>query len=253
MFEQITTLAIFHFFVIFSRIGTALMVFPGFGEIYVSARARLVTALMISFVMVPVLEPTLPALPGGVLPMFLVILPEIMVGLFIGGITRMLQAILHIAGMIVAFQSSLASALLFDANQGSQGSGIGNFMTLIGLTLLFVTDLHHLMLIAVADSYVLFPSGGFPPVSDMAEMASRTLSGGFLVAVKMSAPLIVTGLLLYLGAGILGRLMPNMQVFFVLIPLQAYVSFIILGLMLSAGMMWYIEHFEEVIQTFLVR
>ncbi len=254
MLEQFTTLFIYQFFLVFSRMGAAMMVFPAFGESYVSPRVRLTLALAISAVMTPVLARILPpALPGDVIHLMFALLAEAMIGIFIGGIMRMVQAILHIAGMIIAFQSSLASAMLFDATQASQGSVMGNFMTLIGVTLLFATGMHHLMLRGVAESYILFPAGVFPITGDFAEMASRTVSEGFLVAVKIAAPLIVVGLLLYLGGGILGRLMPNMQVFFVLVPVQLYVSFVIFMLTLSAGVMYYISHYQEVLQTFLVR
>lgn len=253
MLSEWTVLTLFHFFLVFTRMGAALMVLPGFGEVYISPRARLMMALVISAVLAPVLKPLLPAMPGEVLGLAMALLAEAIVGLFIGAIGRMLQAILHVAGMIIAFQSSLASALLFDANQGSQGSVIGNFMTLIGVTLLFVTGLHHLMITGIAESYMLFTPGQIPPTGDMADMVSQVVADGFMVAVKISAPLIVVGLLLYLGAGILGRLMPNMQVFFVLVPIQLYVSFVIILTTLAAGMLWYIDHFEETMRTFLVQ
>jgi len=250
MLEQITVLAIFHYFLIFCRVGAALMTLPGFGEIYVTPRSRLVLALVISFLMMPVIKPMLPPIPSGGLGLFLAITPEILIGLFIGGIGRMLQAILHIAGMIIAFQSSLAAAILFDATQGSQGSVIGNFMTIVGLTLLFAMDLHHVMLAGVAESYHVFEAAKFPITSDFAQLAAKTLSEGFLVALKISAPIIIVGLSAYLGAGIMSRLMPTMQVFFVMIPLQIYVGFIIVSFTLSAGMMWYLNHFKETMSLF---
>lgn len=224
------------------------MLMPGFGEIYVSPAIRLLVAMGISAVMLPIVGATLPPIPGDVLSLFLIILAEITVGLFIGAVTRILQATLHIAGMIIAFQSSLASALLFDANQGSQGSVFGNFLTLVGLTILFTSDLHHFILIGISDSYNLFSPTDFPPINDFAKFAAMAVSSGFLVAFKISAPLIVVGLLLYLGAGMMARLMPNMQVFFILIPLQIYVAFFLLMIILSSGMMWYLSYFEEMLQ-----
>lgn len=253
MLSDWTVITLFHFFLVFTRMGAALMVLPGFGEVYISSRARLMLALTVSAVMAPVLKPLLPPMPADILGLGMALLAEAIVGLFIGAVGRMLQSILHVAGMIIAFQSSLASALLFDANQGSQGSVMGNFMTLIGVTLLFATGMHHMMLTGIAESYMVFEPGAFPPTGDMADMAAQVVSDGFVVAVKISAPLIVMGLLLYLGAGILGRLMPNMQVFFVLVPVQLYESFVIFLLTLSAGMLWYIDHFEEVMRTFLVQ
>ncbi len=228
------------------------MVMPGIGEIYVNTRSRLITALAISFVMMPVLSPLFPQVPGDIITMALAIMSEIMVGLFIGGLARMVHATLHIGGMIIAFQSSLASALLFDANQGSQGSVIGNFMTLVGVTLLFVTNSHYIIIQGVVDSYQTFDAGVFPITGDLAEMMAKTLSNGFMVAVKIASPLMVIGLCVYLGSGMLGRLMPQMQVFMVMLPAQIYISFTIFMATMAAGMVVYLRYFKEVMSIFLV-
>lgn len=251
MLEEIATVTLFHFILLVCRIGAAFVSMSGFGEVYVVTRVRLLMAIAVSLALQPVLEPLLPPLPAGALEALLLIAGELLIGLFIGGITRILQGILHVAGMIIAFQSSLASALLFDANQGSQGSVVGNFLTLLGLTLIFATGLHHLLLKGVAHSYIAFKPGLMPPVADFAELATTVLSEGFMVAFMLSVPLIISGTLIYLGAGLLGRLMPNMQVFFVLIPVQVYVSFVLLAITLSAMLMWYINHYEAVMQVFL--
>ena len=251
MLEDVAILSMYHFFLIFCRIGSAMMVSPGFGEIYVNGKVRISMALVICLMLTPLLSPSFPPVPVGILQLFIAIVPEIMIGLFFGLIIRMVQSILHIAGMVIAFQSSLASALLFDANQGSQGSVIGNFMTLVGVTLLFATNLHHLILAGIIDSYNLFTVSKYPITSDLAEMISRTLSSGFLVAVKISSPLLVIGLCVYIGSGILGRLMPQMQVFMVMIPAQIYVAFTFVLITFSAGMMWYLDYFKEVIGMFV--
>jgi flagellar biosynthetic protein FliR len=252
MLEEITVLYLFHFMLIFTRMGTAMMIFPGIGEVYVTPRARLVLAVSISLVVFPTVTPYLPPVPGGVIGVFLALIPEAIIGLVMGSLTRVVQAVLHMAGMIIAFQSSLASALLFDANQGSQGSVIGNFMTLVGVTLLFVTNMHHLMITGVVESYQVFGGDFSILAGDFAEMMTMTLSKGFLIAVKISSPLIVIGLLVYLGSGILGRLMPQMQVFMVMVPGQIYIAFTFFVLTFSAGMMWYLRYFEEVMSMFLV-
>ncbi len=251
MLIQFASDTMYHFLLIFVRLGTALMFLPGIGEIYVTPRFRLVAALILSAATLPIIAPLLPANPGSALALGIVLVAEATTGIFIGMIGRMLQSTLHIAGMIVAFQSSLASALLFDATQGSQGSVIGNFITLVGITLLFTTDLHHVMLAGIIESYGLFAPGKFLQAGDMAEFSARTLSDGFLVAFKMASPLVVVGLCLYLIAGIASRLMPAMQVFFVIVPAQILVSFFILLLTLSSAMMWYLDFFENTMRTFL--
>lgn len=248
--DHLALLGLFHFFLVFARLGTVVMLFPGIGEIYVSPRTRLALALMLCFVLLPVLSPSLPPLPDSRIGLFFALLPEVLIGLFIGGITRLIQAVLHMAGMIIAFQSSLASALLFDANQGSQGSVVGNFLTIAGLALIFASGMHHEMLRAVVSSYQVFPAAQFPLMGDMSKTMAQLLAEGFLLAFRMSAPLIVIGLCLYLAAGLMGRLMPNMQVFFIMIPVQIYVGFLLLALAFSSSMLLYLEFFRETLFLF---
>lgn len=251
MLAQYTTLTLFHFLLVFCRLGSVMMLFPGFGEIYVPPRVRLSIALAASAVVTPLLSPHLPPVPGNVIALGIMVLAEILAGVFIGGMARMVQAALHMAGMIIAFQSSLAAAMLFDVNQGSQGSMIGNFLTLIGVTMVFTSDMHHLMIAGIVDSYEIFAAGKAAAPEGFALLAVKTISGGFLVAVKIASPLLVIGLCLYLGAGIMSRLMPSMQVFFVMVPAQLYISFVLTALTLSAGMLLYREFFTATLAEFL--
>jgi flagellar biosynthetic protein FliR len=251
MLESFLTELSFQYFFVFSRIGAALMLLPGFGEFYVQPRVRLLLALAVSMLVLPIVQPLIPEAPGDIMQAFVLVGGEVLAGIFIGALARIIQSVMHIAGMIIAFQSSLASAILFDSTQGSQGSVIGNFMTILGITLLFTTDLHHVMLQGLVSSYHVFIPAQLPPMGDFAESAANLLAEGFLLAVKIGAPLIVIGLLIYLGAGMMSRLMPNMQVFFIMVPLQLLISFYIMMITLSAGMMWYINHFEDSLSSLL--
>ncbi len=248
MLVEFATTSVFHFLLIFARLGATMVSLPGFGEIHVSPRIRLTIALVISLALLPMLKPLLPSPPGSPFALFILLLGESLIGFFIGGIARMIQGTLHIAGMIIAFQSSLAAAVVFDPTQGSQGSVFGTFMTLLGLVILFTADLHHVLLLAIVHSYDAISPGVFPPVSDFATMAPVVMSKIFLVAVQIAAPLIIVGLLIYLAAGLMSRLMPTMPVFFVIIPAQILASFYVLLLTLSAGMLWYMEHFRDTIE-----
>lgn len=246
---DITTLTVFQYFLVFCRIGSALMVMPGIGEIFVLARARLAIAVMMTLAITPVLAPELTEVPGNALSLLMLVLSEVLVGVFLGGIARMIQATLHVAGSIMAFLSGLAAAQLFDATQGSQGSVFGNFLTIIGIVLFFVMDLHHLFLRGMADSYAVFEAGHFPPMEDFALLSATKLNDVFEVAFRIAAPQLIVGLALYLCAGLMARLAPSIQVFFLMVPVQISVSFYVLLLVLPITMMWYIHHFEDSLQS----
>src|SRR5439155_877041 len=83
----------------------------------------------------------------------------------------------------------------------------------LGVALIFTTDMHHLVIGALDDSYSLFAPGETPFLGDVAALTTRTVASAFRVGIQLSAPFIVFGLLFNLGLGVLSRLMPQMQVF----------------------------------------
>ncbi len=228
-----------------------MMLLPGIGEAYVSARIRLILALMVALVLMPTLQPQLPPPPASPLALFVMMAAEITMGVFLGLLARIVVSVMHTAGMIISYQSSLASATMFDMTQASQGTAIGNFLSLTAVTLMFATDSHHLMLNGLFESYVVFPAGQALAFGDMSNYMSRLVGDVFLMAMKLSSPLIVVGLVSYLGMGILARLMPTMQVFFIVTPPQIMISFALLMACLSGMMLWYLEFAEEHLTGYL--
>jgi flagellar biosynthesis protein FliR len=251
MLSQFLTAELFAFLLVFCRLGSALMLLPGFGELYVASRVRLMLALFFSMVLAPAL--TLPSAPGSVATLIALLFSEILIGLFIGGIARMLISTMHITGSIIAYQSSLSSALTTDiAGFSSQDTSLGNMLSMTAVVLLFVTDLHHVLLKGLSESYTLFLPGQFPLVEDLANHATRTMSSVFQMAMHLAAPSIVVGMMLYLGAGILARLMPNMQIFFIMMAPQLLISFFILMVTISSIMLWYMDFLRESVLKFLI-
>lgn len=251
MLADLLPALIFSLLLVFARVGAMLMVLPGFGETYISPRFRLMIALLLSVVIQPVVGPDLPPMPAQPIELLPLMFGEIVIGVFIGGSIRLLVSALHVAGIVISFQSSLGFAQFFDPAQGTQGALLGSFLTVMGMTLIFVSDLHHMMLGAVADSYLLFPAAVMPPLNDFAETAARFVAGSFLVGIQISAPFIAYALVLYIGMGLVNRLMPQMQVFFIIMPLQITFALTFFMITLGAMAIWFLEHFEEGVAMFL--
>ncbi len=251
MLRELITGDLFSLIFVFARIGAAVMLLPGFGEIFIAARVRLLLAIGITVVVAPVVSPFVPPTPDGPLSMFAAIGHELVIGLFIGAMARMMLSALHMAGVFIGFQTSLSNAQLFDPINAASGSLIGGFLNVLGVFLIFATNLHHLMLMAVIDSYSLFVPGATLPVGDFSDVASRLLSKSFLLAMQISAPFIVMGMLFYLGMGLLARLMPQIQIFFIAMPIQIFLGFLVMAMTLSASMMWFLGTFENTFQGIL--
>ncbi|MEH6755705.1 MAG: flagellar biosynthetic protein FliR [Alphaproteobacteria bacterium] len=251
MLDELLVSDIYLFMMIFARLGSALILLPGFGEVNVPVRVRLIIALAFSFVVFPVVSVALPTLPENLAELIFLLVGEILIGIAIGAITRLLLSMLQVGGTIIAFNAGLASAQLFDPSAGQTGAITGAFLATIGITLLFVTNMHHVMLMAMVDSYVLFiPGQGFP-VGDFSESATRIVSDSFRLGLQIALPVLVVGMLIYVAMGLMARLMPQIQVFFIALPLQILVGFSVLAITIGVSMLVFIDHFETVVGGFL--
>lgn len=237
------------YILIFARVGSILMLLPALGEMTIPANMRLGFALVFSLVLFPLISPSLPALPNDILQVLVYLAHELAVGLILGAITRLITMAAAVAGSVIAFQTGLSGAQGADPiNGGAQGALIGAFLSILGVTLIFATDLHHVALMAIRDSYMIFSPKEPLMFGDAAEMAVQSAASAFVIGIQMSAPFIVLGLVFYLGMGILGRMMPQLQVFFVIMPATIWVGLILFALLLTMMMGWYLTHFEAELQ-----
>jgi len=245
---------LFAFLLIFMRFGLALMIMPGIGDSFVSPTIRLLFALALSFVVTPALAPHLPGIPSNTAVLLSLLVTEAFIGLFIGGIMRILVSALDTAGSIVSVQAGLSNAMLFNPATGGQGTVMSAVYSSLGVTLLMVTNLHHQMLAAVVSSYDLYPATGtLPDMGSVVRMAASVASVAFKVGVQMAAPFIVIGMLVQIGFGVLGRLMPQVQIFFLAMPLQIALTLALAFVTLSVSLLYWTESYQSVLFKSLVQ
>jgi flagellar biosynthesis protein FliR len=249
---QLLPANIFAALLVFSRVGSALMLLPGFGDLYVPQRWRLLLGGGLSLLVAAAIAPDLPPLPAQPVQLIALLFSEIVIGLFLGTIARMLLAALETAGGIVSMQLGLSSAQVFNPAMQQQSVITGTLMVTLGVLLIFLTDTHHLLLRAVVDSYALFAPGRLPPVEDLSAAVTRIVAVSFKLGLELAAPFVVGGTLFFAAMGLLARLMPQFQVFFVVVPLQIALGLALFGLTLAAVMHWFLEGFTGTLGSFLV-
>lgn len=217
------------FFILFARVGAVLMLLPAFSEDAVPRQIKLLIALAMCIGLYGLLSPAVaPAARNeGTVP--LIIVTEMLVGIALGMIVRILFSAAAMAGAIVNMQIGLASALVSDPSMGGQSPLLARFIGLAALIVCMALGVHHLWIASIVNSYTLFPVGALPPSGDFADLAVQVMSRATSLAVSLAAPLIVYGALFNLGLGLLARMAPAIQVFFITQPLN-----ILLGLALLA-------------------
>jgi flagellar biosynthetic protein FliR len=224
------------FMLVFARIGAMVMLLPGLGETNIPVRIKLAIALLLSMIILPLHRQAYQVDLNSLAPLLVLMLHEIVIGVVLGATARVTLSALQVAGSVIAQQLGLGFVTAVDPTQGQQGLILGNFLTLLGVTLIFATDLHHLVIAGLHDSYRLFQPGEVPVVSDVASLVTKTVAGAFRVGIQLSAPFLVFGLVFNIALGVLSRLMPQMQVYFVAVPLSISIGFLILLIVVGAMM-----------------
>lgn len=233
------SLLVFAGALIFARLGAILMLLPGFGEGSIPPRIRLAFALLFALALGPMLAGEMPAQPERPLQIAGLIINEVLIGLMIGSVARMFLASAAVAGQVIGQQTGLAMAQVFDPSQGQQGALMATFLNLTFMLLLFATNIHHLLLQAAQGSYSVFPVGQLPMIEDAAQWALNAFADAFMIGVQIASPLIVFGLVFYFGLGILSRLMPQAQIFFIAMPVNIMAGLFITAIALgSMATLW---------------
>lgn len=251
MLSQLINLNLFAFLLIFARLGVAFSVMPGFGSQQVPLPIRLTFALLVTLVVTPVLQPILPLEPATTSALALLITSEVLTGAFLGMIPRIFLGALQTAGTFMAMLASMANAFVMDPVAEQQSSILATFLSTVAITLIFVTNTHHLMLTAIVDSYSIFVPAEGIIVADISEYFARKVADSFRIGVQISSPLIVAGLAYYVGLGIMGRLMPQLPVFFFGMPIQIALQFSLFMLSLSTMMLVFLRFFTDNLLNFV--
>lgn len=245
MLSEILTVNVYTLLMVFARLGAAMMFMPALGNANVFVRARLLLALSISFLLLPVLGPYVPPMPTNPLALLLLVLGEVTIGLFFCLILQALLTPIDLAGNFISYSAGLANAFVFDSNAMQQSQILSTFLSLVAITLVLVTNTHHLMLEGMVGTYELFRPGTGVPIGDMSSVFVSTLSQTFRIGMSLAAPLVVFSLTFNTSLGLINRLVPQMQVFFVGMPLQILCGLFLLGVSLPAIMLWFLRAFSD--------
>jgi flagellar biosynthetic protein FliR len=241
---------VFAFVMLLARMGAVIMLFPGIGESYVPPRTRMVFACMLCILLLEPMIPRFPALPTSSAEMARLITYEVIIGLFFGTLVRMILGTLDAAGMIIGIQSGLSNATMMNPALATQSPLPAAFLSIVGLVLIFITGLDHFMIRSSISLYDAFPPGGEFMAGDMAQTVIRVANRSFVVGIELAAPFLIMGLLLYTAMGLLQRILPSIQLFLMVLPLEIWGGLTLLSLSIAAILTLWLQYFDKSLSTF---
>lgn len=221
-----------HWLLVFLRIGALLSLIPVFSAAGVPVRVRVALAALAAFLIGPSLAPA-SALPRSIVGLMGTMMSELGAGLLLGFVCRLLFYTVEFAGSLIAMEVGLNMAASVSplSNARSEVPGLVLFY-LAGLLFLSL-DMHHWVLMALQRSYEVAPIGGLHLGAPLFEDILERVSQLFVIGLLIAAPVIAVTFLVNLVCSILGRAVPQVNIFIESFAIRVLTGLAVFGLTLQ--------------------
>ncbi len=214
---------------IFIRIFSAFAATPIYSHSSIPTQVKIFIAFIIAFIIFSITSPTNIAIEFNAWWLFAMAIKEIVVGLIIGFTLNLIFYGFSFAGTFIGFDMGLAMAQVMNPIEKTNGNVIGQVIYFMALMIFFILNGHHYIIRALAYSFQVIPIGEFKASEALFTLMIKYSASVFIIAVKIAAPILVSFFLIHVAEGVLARMIPQMQVFFVTQPLKIGIGFILLG------------------------
>jgi flagellar biosynthetic protein FliR len=221
----------FGLLLVLARVGATFALLPGLGESSIPAVVKAGLILTMTILLLPIIEPSLPPRPASEIALALMMMTETLNGLWFGWLARVLTSSLPLAGQFIADFTGLSNVLMPSPDLGSQTSAISRLYEVAVPTLILSTGLYTLPFSALAGYYTLIPPGTAVWAPDSAAMTVTVVAESFNLAIRLSAPFILAAVAWNVAIGLMARLVPRLQIFFVAMPGQIGLGLLLLSLL----------------------
>ncbi|MGE0211645.1 MAG: flagellar biosynthetic protein FliR [Parvibaculaceae bacterium] len=234
-------------FLLFCRIGACLMLMPGFSSLRVPGQVRLYIAIAVTLALTPLLVGhTRPVVTGATpLTLAMLVFTELLTGALVGLLAAFsFLALQFMATAIATYVGfSILPGLGVDAPEPEPS--LASVVTIAATLLFFVTDLHWEVLRALVGTYSALPVGGIFTIQPGLIQVADRLSETFLVALRLSGPFVVYGIILNLAIGITNKLTPQIPVYFISLPFVLAGGLFLLYFTIDDMLVLFIESFAR--------
>ncbi|MDF2635338.1 MAG: flagellar biosynthetic protein FliR [Pelosinus sp.] len=220
------------FLLIFVRITGIFTMTPVFGSKNIPVSIKAGLALIITYILFPIVFNDTVIIPEHFLPFIFMVIGELIVGLTIGFVSSLVFSAIQMSGQLLDMQIGFGVINIIDPQSGSQVPLVGNFKYMLALIVFLATNGHHVLLSALFTSFKLIPVTGVIFHTALATFMVDMVGGTFVIAMKISLPIIISLIITDVALGILARTMPQMNIFVVGVPGKIIVGLFVLSLAL---------------------
>ena len=215
------------------RVSMLVILMPVFGHRLVPAPVKIGLIGLISILIYPIVQTSLPHIPASPVVLMVLAGQEVLLAGLIATLAQLVFSAAQLAGQVMSYQMGLAIANVVDPASSAQIAVVGQFAAMLAMLVWLATGAHNIFLMALADSFHLLPIGHAWQINSWHAL-NNVAANMFILALRLVAPVMLLLFFLYVALGLLSRAVPQIQVFFVSFPLTVALGFFVFALALPA-------------------
>jgi len=220
------------FLVVTGRVAGFIGAIPVISSSQTPGRIKTGLVVAISLALFPLMAGAVPKVNFAVVPFLLLLVSEVLLGLLLGLVARLIFTAVEFGATVIGFQMGFAAANVFDPQNQRQVALISQFQNVFAILIFLAVNGHHLFLKTAVLSYQLLPPGHLDFSGRAIPYLMQLTSHMFTIGVQFSAPVLAVLLLSGLILGILARVFPQLNVFLLSFPINIGTAFIVIALTL---------------------
>lgn len=222
------------FLAILLRIGLLFFAMPFFSGGQISRTIKVLFALVLSSLLYMVLSHVVPPLSFDAVNLVKTVVSETIFTAVMTLAILIIFAAFQLAGEVIGFQMGFGFAQVADPQTGAQVAIISRWFQLLATVIFFSVNGHHIVLMAIVESFKTVPVGGFALTSGTFAKTVYLSGQLFVIGLKMAAPMMAVFFLTQAGLGLVCRFAPEINILIVSFPLTIILGFLFIVLFTSA-------------------
>jgi len=229
---------IFGFVLVLTRISALFLVLPVFSWRTIPVRIKAATAIILAVFISTVTPIDLDYSQVSAVEAFLLMFNEAAYGLALGLIAFFLFSVVKLSGRFIERQMGFAMANILDPLTGENSQPLSSLLEMIFIIIFLSANGHHMFLLIISRSYEAFPAGSTPTIDVLTGGVIEAGAMMFLAALRLAVPVFAAFLLLIVILGVLARIVPEMNILFISLPVRVG-----LGLIMVTTFLPYVNGF----------
>lgn len=229
---ELMTEKLLGFVLVLTRISAFFLVLPVFGWKSIPIRIKVAMTVLMAIFFSMIAPLAIDPRRVSVLEAILLLANEAIYGLALGLVVTLVFSVVKFSGRIVERQMGLAMAQILDPLTGERSQPLASLLEMIFIILFLSANGHHLFLLIISRSYETFPAGSIPTIPVLVGGIVNASSILLMAGLRLAAPMLAAFLVLMVVLAVLARIVPEMNILFISLPLRVGLGLLMVGIFL---------------------